>query len=266
MSVDRFERACALLLAVALGMGEAHAQSSASGDASSGPSSQIWLNLTPGTNVGQRWYLELDVEPKLQVTEGEQWRNLDVTPLVEFYPTDWVDLEAEATVGSTHQRDGGNTFEVTPRVGARLHLFSKMAPYRPGLPGLRYERLPLTRLGISTLLRLESRNFFFSDGTVNSHQWRARVRLESKVALNRPKLSDDRTLYAMADAEYFAPLEDDVPERYVNKIRVRLGLGYRFPAATKLELLYIRDSNRSSPHAEAAVDAQAFNLRVKLLF
>lgn len=266
MSADCFERACALLLAVALGFGEAHAQSSASGDAFPGPASQIWLNLTPGTNVGQRWYLELDVEPKAQVTEGEQWRNLDLTPLVEFYPSDWLDLEAETTVGYTRQRDGLSTFEITPRIGMRIHLFSKMAEHRAGIRGRKYERLPLTRLGISTLFRLEWRGFFYSDGTSTVHEWRARLRLEGKLALNHPKLSDDHTLYMITDAEYFAPLGDDIPERYVNKVRVRFGLGYRFPGATKLELLYILDSNRSSPDAEIVEDIQAVDLRLKILF
>ena len=93
-----------------------------------------------------------------------------------------------------------------------------------------------------------------------------RLRLETKLALNRDSLALDRTLYAVGDAEYYAPLGDDLPERYVNKMRVRLGVGYRFSAATKLELLYIRDWNRTSPDAEAAEDAQALDLRVKLLF
>ena len=45
-----------------------------------------------------------------------------------------------------------------------------------------------------------------------------------------------------------------------------MGLGYRFSKATKLEFLYIRDWNRTSPEAEAAENAQAFDLRVKLFF
>jgi hypothetical protein len=262
MPFRRFARACAVLLVLAvLGGGEARAQD----DTSTGPETQIWLNVTPGKMRGDRWYLELDVEPKWQVT-GEKWRNLDLTPLVEHYPKDWLDLETEATVGNTLQKDGLDTFEITPRVGARFHLFAKMAPYLPGIPGLKYERLPRTRVGISTLVRLEWRNFWYSDDTPDKHEWRARLRLESKVALNRRQLSQDRLLYAMADVEYYQPLGDDIPERYVNKVRVRLGLGYRSSAATKVEFLYIRDWNRVAPDAEAAEDTQAFDLRLKLLF
>jgi hypothetical protein len=72
--------------------------------------------------VRERSYVELDIEPKGQVTSGEQWRSLDVTPLVEHYPSAWFDLEAEAAVARTHQRDGLDSLEFAPRIGARLHL------------------------------------------------------------------------------------------------------------------------------------------------
>ena len=260
----RFTCACATFLALGLGAGGARAQD-ASEPTSTDTPAQLWFNVTPGWMKGERWYWELDLEPKWQVSSGEQWRNLDVTPLVEYYPADWLDLEAEGTVGRTHQRDGLNTFEITERVGVRIRLFGKVVSHRPGIAGLKHERLPLTRVEISTLVRLEQRNFYYSDDSPTEHSWRARMRLESKLALNHRKLSEDRTLYAIADVEYYAPIGSDIPEKYVNKLRARLGAGYRFSAAKKLELLYIRDWNRDSPEAYAKQDAQALDFRVKLL-
>ena len=257
----RRARAWAAILVLALSVAKARAQ----GETSS-PTTQVWANLILGRKASERTYLELDVEPKWQVTSGDQWRNLDLTPLAEYYPTDWLDLEAETTLGKTHQRDGLDTFEVTPRVGARFHLFARLAPHRPGLPGFKDERLPLTRLGVSTLVRVEWRNFFYSDDTPDRHEWRARLRLEGKLALNRAKLSEDRNLYAIGDVEYYAPLGDDIPERYVNKLRARAGLGFRFSGPTRLEFLYVRDWNRSAPDADASEDTQAFDLRLKLRF
>jgi hypothetical protein len=114
---------------------------------------------------------------------------------------------------------------------ARLHLFKQV------VSGLKRERLPLTRVGLSTLLRLEWRNLFYSDDTPNRHEWRARLRLEARLAISHRTLSQDRTLYAIGDAEYFAPLSDDIPERYANKVRARIGVGYLFSPATRLEFL-----------------------------
>lgn len=248
-------------LAVFLLATVAHAQ-----DTGSGPATQLWLNLTSGWTKSHRLHLELDTEGRWQVGEGERWGSLDATPLVAYYPADWLDLEAEAKAAYTHQNDGLDTVELTPRVGARFHLFAKLAPRRPGIPGLKYDRFPLTRLGFSTLFRLEWRNLWYSDDTPNKHVWRARLRVEGMLAVNRPKLSEDRLLYAIADAEYYWPLGEGVSETYVNKLRARVGLGYRFSAPRRLELLYVRDWNRSSPNAEAVQDVQALYLRLKLLF
>lgn len=201
------------LLLLLAGVSEARAQD----DTSTSPATQIWASLTFGRTVSERTYLELDIEPKWQVTSGEEWRNIDFTPLAEYYPTSWLDLEAEGTVGRTRQRDGLDTFEVTPRIGARLHLFKQI------VSGRKRERLPLTRISLSSLVRLEWRNFVYSDDTPSSHEWRARLGLEGKLAISHKTLSQDRTLYAIGDAEYYAPLSDDIPERYVNKLRGRSG-------------------------------------------
>ena len=256
-TIGAVTRVCSIVLVLAGVSDAARAQ----GD-TAGPSTQVWANFTPGRAISERLYLELDVEPKWQVTSGEEWRNLDLTPLVEAYPFSWLDLESEATVGRTHQRDGLDTFEVTPRVGARFNLFAKFAR----AVSAREHRLPLTRVAISTLVRLEWRNFFYSDATPDSHSWRLRARFEGKLALNHKHLTDDRTLYAIADAEYYAPLGNDIEERYVNKVRVRMGAGYRSSKSTRLEILYIRDWNRAAPGAAAAEDTQAIDLRLKRFF
>ena len=45
---------------------------------------------------------------------------------MEYYPNHWFDLTGEATVGFTHQNDDVSTFELTPRIGARLHILSDL--------------------------------------------------------------------------------------------------------------------------------------------
>jgi hypothetical protein len=223
-------------------------------------SNQLWANITLGKAPKERVYLELDIEPKVQAGGDEPWRNLDLTPLVEVYPAGWLDLEAEATVGKTHQRDGLNTFEVTPRIGFRLHLFKQVSN------AVKHERVPLTRLDVSTLVRLEWRNFYYSDDAPSEHTARLRARLEGKIAISHATLAQDRTLYAVGDVEYYAPLGEDVAERFANKARVRLGVGFRISAGSKVEALYIRDWNRSSPEETGTQDARILDVRLKLLF
>jgi hypothetical protein len=244
----------ALFLTIAMGAG-------AAARAQDGASTQIWGNVTLGHPKSERLFLELDLEPKFQVSGGERWRNLDATPLLEFYPKDWLDLTAEATVGFTHQFSGLDTFEVTPRIGVRVHLFQSAWDHLP-----HPERLPASRLSLGNLLRLESRHFWYSDDQGSSQEWRLRNRTEAKFALNRGNLSEDGTLYLIADAEFYVPLGDELPERFSTKFRTRLGLGYRFDYRKRLEFLYIRDNSRSTLEQDFEKDANIFDFRLKIFF
>jgi hypothetical protein len=246
--------AAALLLAVGMTAG-------AGAWAQEGSSTQIWGNVTLGFPKSERLHLELDFEPKVQVSGEEPWRNIDTTPLLEFYPTGWLDLTAEATVGFTHQLSGLNTFELTPRIGVRVHLFRNVWEHLP-----RPERLPGTRLSLGNLLRLESRHFWYSGDQESSQEWRLRNRTEVKVALNNGSLSQDGTLYLIADAEFYVPLGDETPERFSTKFRGRAGLGYRFDYRKRLEFLYIRDNSRSTLEEDFEEDANIFDFRLKIFF
>ena len=92
---------------------------------------QLWGNVTIDWTQSARLTYALDFEPKvlLKAPEGDPaWRNLDLTPNVEYALKDWLDLIGEATVGYTKQSDDDNTFELTPRAGVRFHVFSRSVP------------------------------------------------------------------------------------------------------------------------------------------
>jgi len=221
---------------------------------------QLWLNATLGWQRTERLYVELDLEPKAQFAGEDPWRNFDATPLVEYYPTPWLDLTAEVTTGVTHQFDGLNTVEVTPKLGARVR-FLRTALERVHLSG-RMRR----RWSLANLARVEQRNFWYSDDQPSAHTFRFRNRLEFKVALNRNDLSLDRTIYGLLDAEVFVPLGDEIDERYVSKRRVRGGIGYRFDSKWRADILYIFDKGRSGFGEEPQTESHMIDLRCRILF
>ena len=95
---------------------------------------QLWGNITFNWVKSQRLVYELDIEPKvlLDAPEGEPgWWSLDLTPNVEFSPKPWLDLLAHGVVGVTKQTDDVDSFEVTPRLGVRFHLFSRTQAFHP---------------------------------------------------------------------------------------------------------------------------------------
>jgi hypothetical protein len=221
---------------------------------------QVWGNFTLGWIRSEKVYLELDMEPKILVSGEPEWRNVDVTPSIEYYPSPWIDLTGDVTVGRTVQTDDLRTTELTFCAGVRLNLVKQVQSK------LHRERTPLGRISAATLVRLEERNFWYSDGTDPQHDVRLRVRLGFKTPINHASLAMDRTFYFLADAEGYVPLSDEVDERYASKLQGRIGLGYRFNARHRVDLLYILDRTKNTIDDTPHSTTQAFDFRYRVTF
>jgi hypothetical protein len=219
---------------------------------------QLWGNVILAYPQSARLYFELDLEPKAQLSGGEPWRNIDATPLVEFYPHDLIDLTGEVTVGRTRQSQEEKSWELTPRIGVRLHLFKSI------WNEIHPERIALSRLYFANLSRIEFRNLWYSGDRPDSHETRFRNRTELKLAINNPRLSVDGTWYLFMDVEFFVPLDDEVPERFATKRRFRGGFGYRLSRKWRFEVLYIRDFARETLEQEEDIAMNALDFRLKL--
>jgi hypothetical protein len=225
---------------------------------------QLWGNVTLDWVKSDRLVYELDFEPKvlLKAPEGDPgWRNLDLTPNVEYSPKGWLDLVSEAVVGYTRQTDDVNTIELTPRVGVRFHFLSR------GVPTAHVrERPPRRRIVVRDLVRIESRNFFYTGADSGSSSTiRFRNRLEFLVPLNKEKLTEDGARYLLADWEWFLPL-DEPEERFANKQRIRAGLGYRRSFAWRVEVLYIWTRSRNTIEDGFSTDDNSIDIRLKRSF
>jgi hypothetical protein len=162
---------------------------------------QLWGNLTFNWK-SERLAYELDFEPKALVDPSgsePDWRNLDVTPNVEYALRPWFDLVADMTIGRTLHTDAVNSAEVTPRFGVRFHLFSRAQQFRV------LEQAPGRRLVVRDLVRVESRNFFSGGDTDSDSTVRFRNRLEFLVPLNRERITDDGARYVVADWDWLPP-------------------------------------------------------------
>lgn len=253
LATDRVVRVAALTAMLFLSTHVAHAQAT----------TQLWGNLTFDWVKSERLVYELDLEPKglLSVPDGEpDWRNLDVTPNVEYSPKGWLDLVVDTTIGRTKQTDDVDTTEVTPRLGVRFHLFSRAQRFHPR------ERAPRRRIVVRDLVRVESRNFFYSGAETGSDSTvRFRNRLEFLVPLNKERITDDGARYLLADWESFIPL-DDAEERFANRQRIRTGLGYRRNFNWRYEVLYIWTRSRNTIEKGFSTTENIIDIRVKRLF
>ena len=180
---------------------------------------------------------------------------------MEYSPKAWLDLIGESSVGYTKQTDDVNTWEVTPRIGARFHLFSRSVPTLPVR-----ERPPSRRIVVRDLVRVESRNFFYTgEGSGSDSSVRFRNRLEFLVPLNKERVSDDGARYLLADWEWFIPLGEP-SERFANRQRIRGGIGLRRSFAWRYEILYIWTRSRNTIDEGFTTSDNSINVRVKHLF
>jgi hypothetical protein len=227
---------------------------------------QLWANVTLDWMRTQRLTYEVDVEPKvlLEAPPGEpSWHNVDVTPSVEYAVKDWLDVGGELATGYTKQTDNVNSWEVTPRLAIRFHLFSRGVPLR----GHRIRDLPPARhIVVRDLMRVESRNLFYTGaGSGSDSSVRFRNRLEFLAPLNRDKLTDDGALDVLADWEWFMPLGEP-DERFANKQRIRAGLGYRRSQEWRVEALYIWTRSRNTIEEGFTTADNIIDIRVKKVF
>ena len=225
---------------------------------------QFWGTMTMTWLRSDRLSYELELEPKglTDPAEGEPgWWSLDVTPNVEYALRQWLDLVGELATGYTSQTDDIESFELSPRVGVRLHLTTQ--DLAAGLVGR--ERAPRYRIVLRNLVRVEARNLFYNGNTKTETTVRFRNRFELQVPLNRRRVSDDGAAYALTDWEWFIPLGDP-EERFANRQRVRAGLGYRRNLSWRFEALYIWNRSRDTINESFHPSDHIVNLRVKRVF
>jgi hypothetical protein len=232
--------------------------------ASAQTNGQFWGTVILGWSGRHRTAFELEIEPKALavVPEGDpDWATLDVTPSIEYSVTPWLDAVGELATGYTSQTDDLKSFELSPRAGARFHLFSRdlAAPVRlPDRPSRR-------RVVVRDLVRVESRNLFYNGDTANSFTWRFRNRLELQVPLTAEKVNEDGARYFTADWEWFVPLGEP-DERFANRQRIRAGFGYRRNARWRFEALYIWGRSRNTASDNFTTSDNILNLRMKHTF
>jgi hypothetical protein len=230
---------------------------------------QLWGTLALDWVKSDRLAYELEFEPQvlLAAPEGEPaWRSFNATPNAEYAAKKWLDLVAELPLSYTKQTDDTNTFELTGRAGVRFHLFSRgVTTLVPGR-AVQKELPPARRIVVRDLVRVESRNFFYTgSGSGTSSSVRFRNRLELLAPLNKERISDDGARYLLVDWEWFIPL-DEPDERFASKQRIRAGFGYRRNFAWRFELLYMWTRSRNTIEEDFTTNDNIIDIRIKRVF
>ncbi len=152
---------------------------------------------------------------------------MNFKPGVEWSAGSIVDLTGGIGFYYTMQEIIPNSFELRLWQGVKVHWPT------------------MGRFNIDHYARLEQR-FNHSLGIIDpwSIVMRSRYRLNVIFPINNPGIID-RTLYMRVNAELFWDMGKSIEERFVNKNRYAMGLGYRFNPKWRLELYYLAEQSQA---------------------
>lgn len=173
-----------------------------------------------------------------------KWKAFDYNATLEYSLSPRVDLIGAMLTSYTAQYESFNTLELRPMLGTKIYF------------------TPNKRIQTRLLLRLEQRNFKNLDTKEWERVMRPRVRGEVVIPINKDSYFDDNLWYAMADAEWLF-VNTDVEERFANRFRLRLGVGYRLSYSFRFELVYMNQQSKNGINDSFSSSDNVIRFRVK---
>jgi hypothetical protein len=157
----------------------------------------------------------------------DNWIRLNFKPGIQWSAGSIVDLTGGIGFYYTMQKIIPNSFELRPWQGIKVHW-----PI-------------LGRFSFDHYARFEQR---FNRSIGSTEQWssvlRSRYRLNVIIPINNTGIID-KTLFVRVNAELFWDMGKSIEERFVNKNRYTMGIGYRFNPKWRLELYYLAEQSKA---------------------
>jgi len=205
---------------------------------------QLWFEYMLNFPFANSFNLE-NVLTYSTLLNTPKWRAVDYSPTLEFSLTNNIDLLAGGTLSYTDQTEDYDTFEGRLMIGTKIHF----------TPNSRI----LTRLQI----RFEQRNFKNLEANTWETVYRPRARAEFLIPINRKTYFEDKLWYGIVDAEVLFAVDDDVQERFANRFRLRIGIGYRLSYTSRFEFVYMLQESKNGIDDSFESTDNVFRFRYK---
>lgn len=173
------------------------------------------------------------------------WIMMNFKPGIAWSAGSIVDLTGGIGFYYTLQKIIPNSFELRPWQGIIVHWPS------------------LGRFGFDHYARFEQR---FNRSIGSNEQWssvlRSRYRLNVIFPINHPGIID-KTLFIKINTELFWNMGKSIEERYVNKYRYSMGIGYRFNRIWRLEMYYLAEQSLAFSEEGFKVNSHIFQVSLR---
>ena len=112
-------------------------------------------------------------------------------------------------------------------------------------------------------VRFEQRNFKNLETNTWETVYRPRARAELLIPINKKSYFEDKLWYGIADAEVLFAMDGDVQERFANRFRLRLGVGYRLNYTSRFEIVYMLQQSKNGIDESFESTDNVFRFRYK---
>jgi len=205
---------------------------------------QTWMDFRAIYDINEKFTYDGNYGLR-GVLSGEEWRRYYIHPSAIYYFKINLRIRGGIRVIYTEEFSTVNSFEIRPWQGISLNW-----------PQTSY-------FTINNYFRLEERFTFYSDETNSDFALRLRYRIQAKTPTIKI-IAIDQRIYFLVNYEFFANIGQAVVEKYVNRKRLSLGMGYYFTNNWWLELIYaLQGSQRNS---EDGISSREHILRFRLRF
>ena len=188
---------------------------------------QVWFEYQLSFPFGGRYLLENTTAYQTLLNQENKWRSFSISPTFEMSLVPRLDLLSELGIGYTLQKEGTRTIEIAPMVGGRFFITQ----------GKKVDTRFVWRYQYRSFKDIETGDWTSSN--------RTRLRGEIFLSINGPNLFTDKLWYAFADYEEFIVLDQQLEERYANRRRARVGLGYRLSYKHRFDLGFTLQNSRN---------------------
>jgi hypothetical protein len=209
---------------------------------------QLWFDYQIDYPFSNAYLFEMTSSYQTVLSKDDKWRCLSVTPTFEYYVLTRLDLQATMPTAYTNQTENHNSFETSPALAAIYHITQNK------------------RVNLKVSVKFEERFFRDLEDDTWTSSSRSRLKAEAWISINGPNLYQDKLWYLISDYEEFFVMDEQLEERYANRRRARLGLGYRLDYNHRMELVYSFQSSRNEIEGEFISNDNILQLRYKMFF
>jgi hypothetical protein len=207
---------------------------------------QVWLDFQMDYPTAKSWLYEMTTSYQTVVNADHKWRSISIIPDIEYTYFRHFDFIGLIPVSYTMQKENFNTLDIVPTLGGRVY-------FTPG-----------KRIDARFITKVEERFFYQAETSEWDLSNRLRFKGEVYFSINGPSLFTDNLWYAVADYEEFVVVDKQLDERYSNRRRGRLGLGYRKNYRNRFELFYCLQFSRNEIGSEYESQDNIIQLRYKI--